>query len=743
MVQSVIARSFAGGELSPALAARADLAKYQSGGRVIRNFVVQRHGGVANRPGTRFVAAAKFVNSRVMYLRYVSEVPGQSVLIEAGDLYLRFFVAGAPVRVSAVPAWGAGTLYQPGDLVALDDVYYYATANSVDVPPPNSANWYALPGDLYEIPHPFPAPNLFRWAQSGSVITLTHPDLPPQELIFSALTRWTVSPITTRPAINPPENVHGTESGDSDNQRFRYVVTAADKDTYEESEPSAPWDIFRQLGPKKSEPFTIIFDPVPNAAEYYIYGDFYKNGIYGFLATLVWDGTLFVPENEFHDIGFPPDFSQTPPIAVRLFETVGSYPAMAAYFQQRRWFANSRNEPETVWGSRIAFPRNFGISSPLQDDDALTFRVSGEQRHPVQHLIGVGPLVLLTDRGEWIVQGSGDGPLMPTSLQADQFGYHGASPAVPVVIGKTIIFVQTRGRIVRDLQLDPSSGGLNGRDLTLYAGHLFDGYTISKLDYAENPHSTVWAVRSDGLLLGLTYVPDADVWGWHRHDSGASAVFEDVCVVPELDEDVVYLLVTRTINGAAVRYLERFASRLVLSLSEAFFVDAGLSYRGTPVSSVSGLDHLEGELVAVVADGVVLFNGDPAASTAETFRVTGGALTLPVAASVIHAGLPIRYAEIETLDLDVAGSSVRDKRKRVQSLTLIVEKSVRSFVAGPDRDHLLPPGREVWEPTGLVDDTFFVNITAAFNNRGSTVIRQTEPLPLTILGLIPQIEAAA
>lgn len=733
-VQSLIQRSFAGGELSPALAARADLPKYQTSLRQCRNCWVQRYGGVANRPGTRFVARAKTATGKIIFLRYISETPGQSVLIEAGNGYLRFFQGGAPVRVSAVAAWGGGASYVVGDLVAKDDLYYYAIAASTGVAPPNAAFWYPLPGDLYEIPHPFPAPDLFRWSQSGTVITLTHPDIPPYELIFSAITRWTLEPITTKPAIGIPQNVAGTTSGGTLFQKFNYVVTAADKDTYEESEPSEAWAVFREVGPRQNEPFTISFNPVPNAAEYYIYLDKYKNGIFGFLNTFVWDGSPTAPDTDFHDIGFPPDFSQTPPIPVRLFEAAGAYPTMAAYFQQRRWFANSRNEPEIVWGSRVGFPRNFGISSPLQDDDAITFRVVAGQRHPVQHLLGVGPLVLLTDAGEWLVRGDDRGPIIPTSLFAEQIGYWGASPVLPVIVGTTLIYVQTRGRIVRDLVVDPRAS----RDLTLFASHLFDGFTIDKLDYAQNPHSTVWAVRSDGMLLGLTYVPDEDVFGWHRHDTGASGVFEDVCVVPEDDEDVVYLLVRRTINGATVRYVERFASRVVLQLADAFFVDAGLSYAGTPTNTVSGLDHLEGQRVAILGDGAVVSNG----ADGIAYTVSGGAVTpvLPAPYSTIHAGLPIQYAEIETVDLDVAGSSVRDKRKRIQALTLLVEKSARSVFAGPDRYSLKPYVPEAWEASGLVDDAFFMNITAAFTDHGRVVIRQTEPLPLTVLGIIPQVE---
>jgi hypothetical protein len=727
-------RSFSGGELSPTLAARADTARYQTGLRTCRNFMVQRHGGVANRPGTRYVASTKAPTGNVQFLRYVSETLGQSVVIECGANYFRFYQNGAQVAVAGVAAWNIATPYVVGDLVVQGGVNYYCILAHTANIPPNATFWYPLVGNIYEVPHPFSGTQLPRWEQSGSVVALVHPDVVPQDLTFFTLTRWTVTPVTTVPAVAVPGSLTGPASVGTTGQRFQYRVTAADATTYEESEPSTPFAIYRPTGPTKTNPFELSWAAVAGAAEYYLYLDPFRNNVYGFIGSAVGQLT-------FNDIGFPPDFSQSPSLAVRLFNAPNLYPSMVAYYQQRRWYAASRTEPETVWSSRIGFPSNFGISSPLQEDDAITLRLAGKQRQPVRHLIGLRTLVLLTGTGEWLVGGAGDGPISPTSLQAEQISYWGASAVVPVVIGQSVIYVQARGRIVRDLALESGASGLTGRDLTLFAGHLFDDETITKLDYAQSPQSVVWAVREDGVLLGLTYVPEDDTWGWHRHDTGAVGAFKDVCVVPESGEDAVYLLVTRTINAVAVRYIERMASRVVLARADAFFMDAGLSYSGTPTAVVSGLGHLEGQIVAVLGDGQVVFNGDPSHPSASSFRVTAGALTLSAAYSVIHVGIPIRYAEVETLDLDVSGSTIRDKRKRVQSLTVLVEKSAQSFWAGPDSAHLLAFKPETWQASsGLVDDALEHNITAGFTDHGRFVIRQTEPLPLTLLGVLPSVE---
>jgi hypothetical protein len=744
-LQSVFRRSFAGGEIAPTLAARADLPKYQTALRACRNFLVQRYGGVANRPGTRYVASTKAPSGAVQFLRYVSETAGQSVLIEGGVGYFRFYQNGGRVNVAGVAAWNGATAYVAGDLVVQGGINYYCILAHTNQVPPNATYWYALTGTIYEVPHSFPAG--FRWAQSGSIITLTHPSLAPAELIFAALTRWTVETLTTKPAIDAPTNLTGTPSTDFTRPEYRYVVTAADAETYEESEPSNIWTVYRDLGPRKGEPFIVIFDGFQasvkaQAAEYYVYCDPFRNGVFGLLTAAAWDGTGAF---HFNDIGFPPDFSQTPPLVVRKFASSGNYPAMAATFQQRRWFANTTSDPEGVWGSRVGFPRNFGIGSPLQDDDAITFRVVGGQRHPVQHLLALTNLVLLTDVGEWLITGDGNGPVMPTSLQADQIGYWGAASVVPVIVGTIVLYVQTRGRILRDLVFDTQTSGLAAsRDLTLYAGHLFLGKTLTKIDYAQSPHSIIWAVQSDGALLGLTYIPDEDVWGWHRHDTGASGLFRDVCVVPETNEDAVYVLVERTINGSAVRYIERFASRELTTITDAFFMDAGLTYTGAPANNVTGLTHLIGQVCAVLGDGAVIYDGDPAGATVANFTVNGSGTfpaNFPASYSTIHVGIPIRFAEFETLDLDVAGSSVRDKKKRVQSVTLLVEKSAQAFQAGPDRSHLRAFQPPSWEASSaLVDDAFEQPIAAEWTKHGRFVVRQTQPLPLTVLGVLPQMD---
>lgn len=727
----VVQRSFGGGELAPALHARADQVKYLTGLRTCRNFLVLRAGGVANRPGLRFIEACKTTSASVRLLPYASEVAGESLLIEAGNGYFRFFKNGAAVTVTGVSAWSAVTVYTWGDLAVQAGVTYWAKIPSLNHVPPNATFWSALPGSLLEIWHPFGA-DAFAWSQSGRTITLTHEDHAPYELTFEALTRWTVKPVTTAPTILPPTAVVLTPGG-AGARRFAYVVTAAQAETYEESLPSGAVINLGCAEPTPLAPHALTWTPVTGAAEYCVYCDPYGNGTYGFVGTATGVAA-------FNDVGFVPDFTVTPPIARVLFASATNYPKVSTAYQQRRFFGGTKTTPDGVWASRTGFPSNFGISSPLQDDDALTFRMAGGNHHPVRHLVGLKTLIVLTDAGDWTV-GEPKVPLTPNAIPADQETYVGCHATPPVVVGNSILYVQARGSILRDLRFDVAVEGLAGRDLTVFSSHLVDGHTIRRVDYAQTPHSIVWAVRDDGVLLGLTYLREQDVWGWHRHDTDGD--IEDLCVVPEADEDGVYVIVRRTIGGGSVRYIERLAPREILDFdADCFFVDSGLSYSGVPVNNVSGLAHLNGQVVAVVGDGDVIYDGDPTGTHAADFTVTGGTLPvdLPASYSHIHAGLPIRFPELETLDLDVDGQSVREKQKRVASLHVLLDASSRSFLAGPDASHLRRYTAPDFEPaadafSGQVE----INLTSTFNVYGRVLIRHDQPLPLTILGVIPHV----
>jgi hypothetical protein len=325
--------------------------------------------------------------------------------------------------------------------------------------------------------------------------------------------------------------------------------------------------------PSVSSPHTVTWTAATDtdgrpAQSYNIYRGI--NDYYGLIG--VSGGTSF------SDTGaIDPDTSDSPPIERNPFSSEDNYPSTATYFQQRLMFANTVNNPETVYASKTGSFKNFSISSPLQDDDAVTFSLAGRQVNSVEHLIDIGKLIVLTSGGEWSIEGSG-GVLKPGEINPKQYSYNGAGGLQPLVVGGNALYQQARGSIVRDLTFDYQIDGYRGNDLTIFAAHLFEGYTLVDWAYQQIPNSIVWVVRSDGVLLGLTYVREHQVWAWHKHDTDGT--IESVCSIPEGTEDALYVVVNRTIDGSSKRYIERFASRFITDIKDAVFMDSGLTYDG-------------------------------------------------------------------------------------------------------------------------------------------------------------------
>lgn len=261
----------------------------------------------------------------------------------------------------------------------------------------------------------------------------------------------------------------------------------------------------------------------------------------------------------------------------------GLYPSTSTYYQQRLMFANTANKVESVWASKTGQFKNFSTSGNLQDDDSISFTMAGRQVNEIRHLVDLGKLIAFTSTGEWTIEGDGSGILTPVAINPRKHSYNGANTMQPIVINGSAIYVQARGSIVRDLGFDFQIDGYRGNDLTLFASHLFDDYSLVEWAYQQVPHSILWAVRDDGVLLSLTYIREQQMTAWARHDFDGGFV-ESVTVVPEGDEDVLYVIVRREVDGRTTRYIERMHARNIVDLTDNIFMDSALTYDGRNTS---------------------------------------------------------------------------------------------------------------------------------------------------------------
>jgi hypothetical protein len=347
-------------------------------------------------------------------------------------------------------------------------------------------------------------------------------------------------------------------------------------------------------------------------------------------------------------------------------------------------------------------------------------------------------LATLTNEAEWLLASSDSSPVSPSNIGVTPQSYIGASDIMPSMINNTMIYPAARGGHMREMTYSWQNSGYTTSDLSLRATHLFDNKTIADMDYAKAPYPIVWAVSSDGSLLGMTYIPDQQIVSWHRHET-TNGKFESVCVVPEGDQDVLYCVVRRYINGKYTRFIERMIPRSYDDLPDKyFFVDCGASFSNrTPVNTISGLNWLEGQTVAILADGAV-----------QTQRIVkGGKITLDTHAKNVQVGLPIT-AEIKTLpwaaQLDAAFGQGRSKN--VNRAYVRVFKSSQILI-GPDENNLTLIKTRTNEMYGneprLRTDEMPVLLSPSWNQSGQVVMRHTEPLPLTLIAMTLEVALGA
>jgi hypothetical protein len=394
-----------------------------------------------------------------------------------------------------------------------------------------------------------------------------------------------------------------------------------------------------------------------------------------------------------------------------------------------------------LWGSKTGKYSNFDKAVPVSQDDAYEFTLDSKELRDIRWMAVLGDLIIGTGGSEWVMRAGMAGSAVSISnVDMKQASRWGAAKIPPLVVGDALLFIQRTKDKIRDYSYSLEADGFKGNDLLIMANHLTNGFTIESWCYQQNPNSIIWCVRSDGKMIGLTYYKEQAVLGWHLHET--DGLIEDAKCISDSDgKDVVYLLVKRTIDGSVKRFIETLEDGLeanegVFNVANGFFVDSGLSYSGTPITAIAGLDHLEGETVIVLADGNVV----------KDLVVDSGSITIPYAASKIHVGLPYT-AKLETLDVDIPvndGNTIQDRLRGVSSVVVRLQNS-RGLSVGPNEDRALEvPFREdedYGEATGLFNGDKEIPIECGDNREAKVFIMSDEPIPLTISSLISRVDA--
>lgn len=648
-----ILTAFNGGEISPRLYGRVDIAKYASSCRRLENFIPLIEGGVTRRPGTRFIAQAKSDADAVL-IDFIFSTE-QAYVIEAGPNYFRFYRNGAAVEAS--------------------------------------------PGVPYEIASPYAAADLpaLRWTQSADVLFLAHGSHAPRELSRTGHTAWTLALHAFVDGPYLPKN-----SGDI---TLTSSVATGSGTLTASAALFVPGDVGRHVKLDDSAAWGIIDS---------------------YVSSTVVNWTVYT-------INAP----TTDQRGWRLgaFGDTRGFPAVVAFHGDRLFWGRTPARPQSLWGSVVSDYRRHRPGPNA--DDALILTLNSNTVNAITWLDSGRNLTVGTTGGEWPIRTSGEGGLTATSAKTDQDTTVGSADVPSVRIDAVTLFVQRSGRRLRELVYDFDSDNMKASELSTLAPHLIRAGII-RMAYQQNPWRALWCVLADGGLVCLTYMRDEQVIAWHRHSLGGSSVrVRSVAVIPGVGDDEVWFLVERTIAGVTRRYVERldpeFVGETETEKREAFFVDAGLSYSGAPATVFSGIGHLEGETLDVLADG-----------KATTATVASGQFVLAEPAARVHAGLAYR-SRLETIDLEggAQDGTSQARRRQIHRVAVRLYQSLSCMVGWRrgsreqlDRITFSADTDPLDSSPALFSGDKPVTFPAVADRQAIVAVEQDLPLPCTVTAVV-------
>jgi hypothetical protein len=841
MSENVIQPSFASGEFAPSMFARTDVQKYHSGAALLRNFFVDYRSGASTRPGTEFITQVANSGTKVRLIPFQYSTI-TSFVLEFGDRYIRFInnsdvilnstaflitgaTQGNPVQITAPGnGFGVGTIIFIDGVVGMTqlngrffivytpgDTFTIATQTVVPI---DGTNYSAFVGGgtvtaVYIISSPYLASELplLKFTQSPTVMTLTHPNHVPYDLTIISPNNWTLAPTPFNATLSPPPLSSAVAIPPPGTNNYVYGVTSVD--------PQGRESLISTLAvvPNVGTTVQLQWLSVVGATSYNVYKSNASIGTPAVAGTgLGFIGTT--ASTTFNDSNISPNFNEGPP-ASSVLPAAPFQPACSTYFQQRKVYAATATQPQTLWASRTGDYGNFYISDPIQPDDAIDATIVSNQVNAIKSMLPMpGGLLMFASSGAWQLTGGGGfgAAQAVTAINATAIpqAYNGANDMPPIVLNYDVLFVQARGSIVRDLSYNLYAQIYTGVDVSVIANHLFFDFQLLEWGFAEEPFKIVWIIRDDGRLLSLTFVKEQEIAGWSHHDTLGR--FESVCTVGEGLVNATYVVVRRNINGAFVRYIERFAERTDFTYGpeDAWCVDAGVqsglnfpnadlypsvgSGSGALMTSVpaafgaqmvgwvvragggiatvtqvldgshilvdfsrpmasigvfpfsfgqwsitqphtvfGGLDYLEGQTVSILADGGVV----------NRQVVTNGTVTLQVPATKVTVGLGYQ-CQLQTLPLDVAGGeTIQGKRKKIAALTVRLVNS-RGLKAGSTFNTLVPIKETtratlMGTPIPLMTGDERVIMDPSWNVPGQICLQVDDPVPATVLGVIPEI----
>jgi len=628
--------SFAGGVISPSTFSRVDLAKFGSAAKTLDNFFVRAEGGVSNRAGFQFMKEVKDSTkiTRIIGFEFNEE---QAYVLEFGNLYIRFYSQGGAVLESTTTISGAtaanpvvitdtGHPYTNGEeiyitgvlgMTELNSKFYKVASKTTNTYELTDINDVDINGSAYTayssagtsavvhtIVSPYTETDLAKlnFRQSNDTLYLTHTSHAPRKLVRTGAANWTLSTITFTAEQAAPTSVTTTPQGSTGSTTYEYRVTAVSDETAEESIVVNTSTSTGNANLSDTNFNRIGFSAAAGAGSYNIYKE--DNGLYGFIGA--------TETTTFDDKNIEADLSDTAPKARNPFSGASNYPGAVGLHEQRSVWGNTINDPLTTWLSQTSQFENMNVSSPTRDADAVTIRLVTGRGNEIRHFRSFQErLFIFTSGAVWSLAPGGDvDAITPASKKLTIEEYLSIRSVPPLKIKTSLLMVSGQSYLgfeVHSLGYKFETDAYSGSDLTVLARHIFEGYTIKEWTYSERPFRLVVAVRDDGKALVMTYLKEHQIFAWSVWEAANGGTIESVCSIPEGQEDVLYFIVKRTVNGSDVKYIEYLHTRTFSTIEDAFFVDSGLTLNN-PIT-ITSITAANPAVITATAHG--LSDGDP------------------------------------------------------------------------------------------------------------------------------------
>lgn len=396
------------------------------------------------------------------------------------------------------------------------------------------------------------------------------------------------------------------------------------------------------------------------------------------------------------------------------------YPKMACFFQDRLVLAATKKEPYSIWMSRTGDYPNFGIEKVdggVTDDSAIKADLITRNGFEILHLVPAKDLVILTTGNEWIIEGAS--VITPAKINPRPQTMRGSNTCRPQHIGNRIVHVQRSGKTVRDLGYQYDADNYNGDDLTLLATHLTEGHKLVSSAYIQEPNSTLYYVRDDGVLLSLAFIKEQNVFAWSHHTTAGK--YKKVASIPNGASDALYVTVER--DGKI--YIERFNP----DIEAAVYMDSYITGSGSSIEA----PHLTGKTVQILADGTRLQDAQVPENGLVTFGQSFSDITIGLAYET--------RVKQPGPDIGLKEGTMQARISKINTVVLRVEKSYGGYIGytfkDKDMDELRYEDYETLETGDIVQQMPVANIGS--NTRNHICIKHDEPFPFELNAIIREV----